>query len=119
MGEGVALRAVGGPGLGAAQAWGLAASSGATLTSPLPTNGGLALTLALGARLLVEPTLPELGVETGPLDLPLEATKRSLEAFVVLNRNYQLDHRPGVSGTIAKLYKIDASFQPRQRRGVS
>ena len=97
MGEGVALRAGGGPGLVAAQAWGLAASCGATLTLPIPTYGGLAVTLALGARLLVEPALPELGVETGTLDLPLEATQRALEAFVVLNRNFQLNHRPGVS----------------------
>jgi len=62
------------------------------LTTTLAANRGLLLPLPLGAGLLVEATLAELGVETGTPDLTLEAAQRTLEAFVFLNLDFQLDH---------------------------
>jgi hypothetical protein len=65
-----------------------------TLPPPFPTDSGLFLPLALGAGLLIETTLPELRVEAGALDLPLEPAKSPVEAFVILNNHFQTDHTP-------------------------
>jgi len=64
------------------------------LSPPLPPDRSFPLPLPLGAGLLVEPALPELRVEPGPLDLPLEPAKCPVEAFVVLDENFQTDHAP-------------------------
>ena len=64
------------------------------LPAPLAADGSLPLPLALGAGLLVEPTLSELGVETGALNLTLEPPERALEALVVLDRHFQRGHTP-------------------------
>ena len=66
----------------------------APLPAPLPPDRRLALPLSLGTGLLVEATLPKLGVETGPLDLSLETAKGPIEALVVLDDNFQTDHAP-------------------------
>ncbi len=90
------------------------AAPGAALAPALPTYGSLTLTLALGARLLVEPALPELGIEPGPLDLTLEATERPLEALVFLDRYFQGDHRPGLVEQTTKLYNLKRAAEERQ-----
>jgi len=66
----------------------------APLAPPFSPNRSFPLTLPLGAGLLVEAPLPELGVEAGPLNLPLETAQRPIEAFVVLDENFQTDHAP-------------------------
>ena len=64
------------------------------LPPPLPSNGGFPLSLPLSARLLVEAALAELGIKAGPLNLPLETAEGPVEAFVVLDENFQTDHAP-------------------------
>ena len=66
------------------------------LPPPLPTNGSLSLALSLGAGLLVETTLPQLGVETGTLDLALEPAQCPLEALIVMYDDFQSDHAPSL-----------------------
>jgi hypothetical protein len=74
------------------------------LPPPLSTDGGFFLPLALGAGLLIETTLPELRVEAGALDLPLEPAKSPVEAFVILDNHFQTDHTPfDVSSKISML----------------
>jgi hypothetical protein len=60
----------------------------------------------LGAGLLVEAAFPELGIEPGPLHFPLEPTECPVEAFVVLDENFQTDHAP-FSMIQNKLLKIE------------
>lgn len=64
------------------------------LTPPLATDGCFTLPLALCGWLLVEPALPQFGVEPGALNLPLEAAQCAIEAFVVLNGNFHRYHTP-------------------------
>jgi len=59
------------------------------LAPALPANRGFALSLLLGAGLLVEAALPELGVEPRSLNLPLELPESSLEALAVLHDDFQ------------------------------
>jgi hypothetical protein len=66
----------------------------APLPSPLSPNGSFPLPLPLSTGLLVEAPLPKLGIEAGPLDLSLETPQCPIEAFVVLNENFQTDHTP-------------------------
>ena len=64
------------------------------LTTAFTSNGRLALPLPLGARLLVEATLPEFRIEPRPLHLTLESAECPLETFVVLNRYFQRTTTP-------------------------
>jgi hypothetical protein len=66
----------------------------APLAPTLPPDGGLSLPLPLGAGLLIETALTELGIQTRPLNLPLEPAKSPVEALVVLDDNFQTDHAP-------------------------
>ena len=66
----------------------------AALTPPLPTDGSFTLPFLLGAGLFVKTAFAELGIETGALDLPLEAAQRPLEALVVLNCHFRKDLTP-------------------------
>ena len=66
---------------------GLAADS--TLAPTLSANRRLALPLLLGAGLLVEAALPELGIESGTLHLALEPAQGAVETLVVLNDDFQ------------------------------
>jgi len=61
----------------------------ATATAAFAPNRGFALPLPLSAWFLVEPALAEFGVEPGPLDLPLEAAQGPIEAFILLNEDFQ------------------------------
>ena len=72
----------------------LASVPQAPLAPPLPPNGGLPLPLPLGAGLLIEAALTQLGVEAGPLNLPLETAQSPVEALVVLDDDFQTDHAP-------------------------
>ncbi len=65
-----------------------------TLTTTLATNGGFALPLTLGARLLIEATLPKLRIQTRPLDLPLEAAQRAIKTLVISDDYFQDYHSP-------------------------
>jgi len=78
----------------------------AALTATLTANRGLLLPLPLRARLLVEATLAELGIEAGPLHLSLETAQGSLEAFVFLDLDFQEDHPWGLRKFAKKLLKI-------------
>lgn len=77
------------------------AALGAALTPALAADRRFALPLALGAGLLVEAALAELGVEPRPLDLALEAPQGPLEALVVLDGHFQGNHAPRLGKTIA------------------
>jgi hypothetical protein len=66
----------------------------APLSSSFPPDGRLFLSFSLSAGLLIEPSLPELGVEAGALDFSLEPTKSPVEAFIVLYDHFQTDHTP-------------------------
>jgi len=66
----------------------------ASLAPTFPPDCGLALALPLGAGLFIEPTLPELGVQAGPLDFPLEPAEGPIEALVILDDDFQTDHAP-------------------------
>jgi len=68
----------------------------APLPSPLTADGGFSLPFPLCTGLFVETTFPELRVEPGPLYLPLEPAQCTVEAFVVLDENFQTDHAPFV-----------------------
>ena len=70
--------------------WVLAAL-GTVATTALTPNRSLALPLPLCARLLVEAALAELGIEARPLDLALETAQGPVEAFVLLNDDFQED----------------------------
>ena len=61
----------------------------ATLATTFPPDRCFTLPLALSARLLVEAALAEFGVQAGSLDLPLEAAQGPIEAFVLLNEDFQ------------------------------
>ena len=75
----------------------------APLPPSLPPNRRFPLPLPLGAGLLVEPPLPEFGIEAGPLDLSLEPAKCPVETFVVLDEDFQTDHAPFSSFRISSL----------------
>jgi len=64
------------------------------LTPTFPPNRGFPLPLPLGTGLLIEPTLPKLGIEAGSLNFSLEPAECPVEAFVVLDENFQTDHAP-------------------------
>jgi hypothetical protein len=64
------------------------------LAPPFPPDGCFPLPLPLGTGLLIETPLPELRIEPGPLDLPLEPAQGPVEAFVVLDKNFQTNHTP-------------------------
>ncbi len=64
------------------------------LTTAFTSNGRLTLPFPLGARLLVEATLPEFRIEPRPLHLTLESAERPFETFVVLNRYFQRTTTP-------------------------
>jgi len=64
----------------------------ATLSAALATDGGFFLPLPLCTRLLIEPALTQLRVQAGALNLPLEATERAVETFVVLYDDFQDGH---------------------------
>lgn len=64
------------------------------LTTTFATNGGFALALALGARLLVEATLPKLRIQTRPLHFTLEAAQRAIETLVISDGYFQDYHSP-------------------------
>lgn len=66
----------------------------AALPPPLPADGRLPLSLALGAGLFVKASLPKLGVKAGTLNFPLEASEGPIEALVVLDDDFQTDHAP-------------------------
>ena len=66
----------------------------AALPAAFATDGRFLLPLPLSAGLLVEAALPELGVEAGPLDFPLEPAESPVEAFIVLDDDFQADHAP-------------------------
>lgn len=59
------------------------------LPAAFPTDRCFPLPLALSARLFVEPAFPQFGIEAGPLHLSLEAAQGSLEAFVLLDDDFQ------------------------------
>ena len=59
--------------------------------------------LALRAGLLVEAALPQLGVESRPLDLALEAAQGPLEAFVLLNDDFQLTTQVALSEPVSTI----------------
>lgn len=71
-----------------------------TKPTALAANGRFPLPLPLGTRLLIEATLPELGIEPGALDLPLELAERPLEILALLHDYFQGNHRP--SGWVEK-----------------
>ena len=64
------------------------------LPSPFPPDSGFTLPLPLGAGLLIEPAFPKLGIEPGSLHFSLEPAECPVEAFVVLDENFQTDHAP-------------------------
>ena len=66
----------------------------ASLAPTFPSDSGFPLPLSLGAGLLIEPALPKLGVEPGSLNFSLEPAECPVEAFVVLDENFQTDHAP-------------------------
>ena len=76
------------------------------LPPPLPSDRSFPLPLPLGAGLLIEPPLPKLGIEPGPLNFPLEPAEGPVEAFVVLDENFQTDHAP-FNGFRNKLVKVE------------
>ena len=75
----------------------------AALTTSFTPNGRFTLPLPLSARLFVEATLPEFGVETRSLHLTLEPAKGPLEAFVVLNSYFQEITTPQQVGRIQNM----------------
>jgi hypothetical protein len=86
-----------------------------TLPTTLPPNGRFPLSLPLSTGLLVEAPLPQLRIETGTLHLPLEPAKSPIEAFVVLDDNFQTDHAPFrrlIDEKLLKLGEIDLSINP-------
>ncbi len=68
---------------------GLAPLEAATLPASLTPDGRFPLPLTLGARLLVEPALTQLRVQSRALDLALESTQGAVEAFVLLDDYFQ------------------------------
>jgi hypothetical protein len=64
----------------------------ATLSAALATDGGFFLPLPLCTRLLIVPALTQLRVQARALNLPLEATERAVETFVVLYDDFQDGH---------------------------
>ena len=88
----------------------------------LTPDRGFTLPLPLSARLLVEAALAELGVQAGPLNLPLEAAQGSVEAFVLLNENFQetglqtnLGNRTKKIGMTARDYNAQRLQSPSGR----
>ncbi len=69
----------------------LSLATRSALPPALSTNGGFPLPLALGAGLLVEAALTQLGVESRPLDFSLEPAKGPFEALVLLNDDFQTE----------------------------
>lgn len=63
--------------------------TGPALPPPLPADGCFSLPLALRAWLLVEAALPQLGIESRPLNFAFEAAEGPLEALVLLNDDFQ------------------------------
>lgn len=94
------------------------------LPPPLPPNRRLFLPLTLRAGLLVEPSLPKLGIQARTLHLPLEPTQCAIKAFVVLNLNFQslllrFAERPQPTMGKGQTQKLEA-FPPRiKSRGVT
>lgn len=68
---------------------GLDRARAAALATAFTSNGRFTLPFSLGARLFVEATLPEFGVETGSLHFTLESAEGPFKAFVVLNSYVQ------------------------------
>jgi hypothetical protein len=74
---------------------GLDAGTGIPALPPtLSPNGGFALSLSLGAGLLVKAALPELGIQAGALHFALELPQRTFEVFALLNDDFQTNHSP-------------------------
>lgn len=65
-----------------------------TVPPALTPNGGFLLPLPLGAGLLIEAPLPQLGIESGTLNLPLELPEGPLEVLPLLHDHFQSNHRP-------------------------
>lgn len=85
------------------------------LTTALTADRSFPLPLALCAGLLVEPPLPQLGIETGALNFALEATKSPLQALVVLDHDLQKNSTPVTTERLfdAELLKLDPRYNRR------